>query len=43
VGLAGDRGEEVGRRDAALLGETVERRLKTLAFELGLRPEIVAG
>jgi exopolyphosphatase/guanosine-5'-triphosphate,3'-diphosphate pyrophosphatase len=34
---------EVGRRDAALLGETVERRLKTLAAELGLRPEMVAG
>ncbi|MEA3029915.1 MAG: exopolyphosphatase / guanosine-5-triphosphate,3-diphosphate pyrophosphatase [Sphingomonadales bacterium] len=34
---------EVGRRDAALLGETVERRLKTLAAELGLRPEMAAG
>jgi len=34
---------EVGPRDSALLGETVERRLKTLAAELGLRPEIVAG
>ena len=30
---------EVGKRDAALLGETVERRLKTLAAEMGLRPE----
>ena len=28
------------RQDAALLGETVERRLKTLAAALGLRPEI---
>jgi exopolyphosphatase/guanosine-5'-triphosphate,3'-diphosphate pyrophosphatase len=31
---------EINRRDAALLGETVERRLKTLAAEMGLRPEI---
>jgi exopolyphosphatase/guanosine-5'-triphosphate,3'-diphosphate pyrophosphatase len=31
---------EVGKRDAALLGETVERRLKTLAGEMGLRPEM---
>jgi len=34
---------EVGKRDSALLGETVERRLKTLAGELGLRPEMTAG
>jgi len=34
---------EIGRRDAALLGETVERRLKVLAAELGLRPEMVAA
>jgi exopolyphosphatase / guanosine-5'-triphosphate,3'-diphosphate pyrophosphatase len=31
---------EIARNNAALLGETVERRLKTLAGELGLRPEI---
>jgi exopolyphosphatase / guanosine-5'-triphosphate,3'-diphosphate pyrophosphatase len=34
---------EVGKRDAALLGETVERRLKTLAVELELRPELAVG
>jgi exopolyphosphatase/guanosine-5'-triphosphate,3'-diphosphate pyrophosphatase len=34
---------EVGKRDAALLGETVERRLKTLAGEIGLRPETRVG
>jgi exopolyphosphatase/guanosine-5'-triphosphate,3'-diphosphate pyrophosphatase len=34
---------EVARRDAALLGETVERRLKTLAGEMGLRPEMAVG
>ncbi len=35
---------EIGRDEAALLGEAVERRLKTLAGEMGLRPEtIVAG
>jgi exopolyphosphatase/guanosine-5'-triphosphate,3'-diphosphate pyrophosphatase len=34
---------EIGKRDAALLGETVERRLKVLAAELGLRPEMVAS
>jgi exopolyphosphatase/guanosine-5'-triphosphate,3'-diphosphate pyrophosphatase len=34
---------EIGKRDAALLGETVERRLKLLAAELGLRPEMVAS
>jgi exopolyphosphatase/guanosine-5'-triphosphate,3'-diphosphate pyrophosphatase len=33
----------IGKRDAALLGETVERRLKLLAAELGLRPEMVAS
>jgi exopolyphosphatase/guanosine-5'-triphosphate,3'-diphosphate pyrophosphatase len=33
----------IGKRDAALLGETVERRLKILAAELGLRPEMVAA
>ena len=31
---------EIGKGDSALLGETVERRLKTLAGELGLKPEI---
>jgi exopolyphosphatase/guanosine-5'-triphosphate,3'-diphosphate pyrophosphatase len=30
---------ELGQEDSALLGETVERRLKTLAGALGLRPE----
>ena len=30
---------ELRREDALLLGETVERRLKTLAGELGLKPE----
>ena len=30
---------EVDRRQAALLGETVERRLKALAGELGLKAE----
>jgi exopolyphosphatase/guanosine-5'-triphosphate,3'-diphosphate pyrophosphatase len=34
---------EIGKRDAALLGETVERRLKVLAGELGLRAEMAAG
>jgi len=34
---------QAGRRDAALLGETVERRLKTLAAELGLRSQIVSA
>jgi len=34
---------EVAERDAALLGETVERRLKTLAGEMGLRPEMAVG
>jgi exopolyphosphatase/guanosine-5'-triphosphate,3'-diphosphate pyrophosphatase len=34
---------EIGQRDAALLGETVERRLKTLATELGLTAETAAG
>lgn len=34
---------KVARRDAALVGEPVERRLKTLATEMGLRPEIVVG
>jgi exopolyphosphatase/guanosine-5'-triphosphate,3'-diphosphate pyrophosphatase len=34
---------QIGKRDAALLGETVERRLKVLAGELGLRPEMVAS
>jgi len=34
---------EVGRRDSALLGETVERRLKTLAGEMGLTPEMAVG
>jgi exopolyphosphatase/guanosine-5'-triphosphate,3'-diphosphate pyrophosphatase len=34
---------EIGKRDAALLGETVERRLKVLAQEMGLRPEMVAS
>jgi exopolyphosphatase/guanosine-5'-triphosphate,3'-diphosphate pyrophosphatase len=34
---------EIGRPDAALLGETVERRLRTLAAELGLRPETVVA
>ena len=34
---------EVGRRDAALLGETVERRLKTIAAEMGLRPQMTVG
>ena len=33
---------QIGKSDAALLGETVERRLKVLAGEMGLRPEIVA-
>jgi exopolyphosphatase/guanosine-5'-triphosphate,3'-diphosphate pyrophosphatase len=32
----------IGKRDAALLGETVERRLKMLAAEMGLRPEMAA-
>jgi exopolyphosphatase/guanosine-5'-triphosphate,3'-diphosphate pyrophosphatase len=31
---------EIGKANAALIGETVERRLKTLAGEMGLRPEI---
>jgi exopolyphosphatase/guanosine-5'-triphosphate,3'-diphosphate pyrophosphatase len=31
---------EVQREDAKLLGETVERRLRTLAAELGLKPEM---
>ncbi|HST35159.1 MAG TPA: Ppx/GppA family phosphatase [Allosphingosinicella sp.] len=31
---------EVSGKDKALVGETVERRLKTLANEMGLRPEI---
>ena len=30
---------EIGRDDSALLSEAVERRLKALAVELGLRPE----
>jgi exopolyphosphatase/guanosine-5'-triphosphate,3'-diphosphate pyrophosphatase len=30
---------DLTRADADLLGETVERRLKTLAAELGLKPE----
>jgi exopolyphosphatase/guanosine-5'-triphosphate,3'-diphosphate pyrophosphatase len=30
----------IGKRDAALLGETVERRLKMLATEMGLRAEM---
>ena len=34
---------QVGKRDAALLGEAVERRLKMLAAELGLRPEMAAA
>jgi exopolyphosphatase/guanosine-5'-triphosphate,3'-diphosphate pyrophosphatase len=34
---------EVGRKDSALLGESVERRLKTLAGEMGLRPETAVG
>ena len=34
---------EIGKRDAALLGEAVERRLKVLATELGLRPEMAAS
>ena len=34
---------EIGGRRAALLGETVERRLKTLAGEMGLRPETVVS
>lgn len=34
---------EIGKSDAALLGETVERRLKVLAAELGLRPEMAAN
>jgi exopolyphosphatase/guanosine-5'-triphosphate,3'-diphosphate pyrophosphatase len=34
---------QVGRRDAALLGETVERRLKTLAAEMDLRAEMTVG
>src|SRR4051812_69928 len=34
---------QIGKRDAALLGETVERRLKALAGEMGLRPEMVAS
>ena len=34
---------EIGQRDAALLGETVERRLKTLATELGLTAAMAAG
>jgi exopolyphosphatase/guanosine-5'-triphosphate,3'-diphosphate pyrophosphatase len=34
---------QIGKRDSALLGETVERRLKILAGELGLRPEMVAS
>jgi exopolyphosphatase/guanosine-5'-triphosphate,3'-diphosphate pyrophosphatase len=34
---------EIGKRNAALLGETVERRLKMLAAEMGLRAEMVTG
>jgi exopolyphosphatase/guanosine-5'-triphosphate,3'-diphosphate pyrophosphatase len=34
---------QIGKRDGALLGETVERRLKVLAAELGLRPEMAAS
>ena len=34
---------EISKGDAALLGETVERRLKILAGELGLRPEMAAA
>ena len=34
---------EIGKGDAALLGETVERRLKALAGELGLRPEMATA
>jgi exopolyphosphatase/guanosine-5'-triphosphate,3'-diphosphate pyrophosphatase len=34
---------QIGKRDAALLGETVERRLKVLAAEMGLRPEMAAS
>jgi len=34
---------QIGKRDGALLGETVERRLKVLASEMGLRPEMVAA
>jgi exopolyphosphatase/guanosine-5'-triphosphate,3'-diphosphate pyrophosphatase len=30
---------EVARKDAGLIGETVDRRLKTLSAELGLKPE----
>jgi exopolyphosphatase/guanosine-5'-triphosphate,3'-diphosphate pyrophosphatase len=33
----------MGKRDAPLLGETVERRLKILAGEMGLRPEIMTS
>ena len=32
---------EIRRKDAALLGEAVERRMKTLANALDLRPETV--
>ena len=34
---------QIGKKDAALLGEAVERRLKVLAAELGLRPEMTAS
>jgi exopolyphosphatase/guanosine-5'-triphosphate,3'-diphosphate pyrophosphatase len=33
----------VRKRDSALLGEAVERRFKTLAAEMDLRPEMVVG
>ena len=33
----------VNKRDEALLGEAVERRFKTLAAEMGLRPSIALG
>jgi len=33
----------VKKRDAALLGETVERRFKILASEMDLKPELVIG
>lgn len=34
---------KLSRRDAALIGEPVERRLRTLAAELGLVPEVLIG
>ena len=34
---------EIGERDAAQLGETAERRLRILAGELGLRPEMATS